>query len=162
MRLTRQLIRKLTPVSKTHDTPSSPTRIAQAKAERSLIDLVTALRTPGVTAESIARNIAIRSANLDTLGAKDIGKELNAIDSTLHSLYLVFDELAYAYDCKHFEVQEAAAGASSGEGIPQRPSDCATLPPAVNEQIKRKVDHDARTPHTILGSGGDFTREYWA
>ena len=42
--ITRQTLRKLTPIARTHDTPPSTTRIAQAKAERSLIDLVAACR----------------------------------------------------------------------------------------------------------------------
>lgn len=160
MRLTRQLISKITPVSKTHDTPPSPARIAQPKAERSLLDLIAALRTPGVTGESIAKSIASRSANLDTLGAKDIGDELNAIASTLYDLYIAFDSLAYEYECARYDTFDAAAGASAGATVPL--PDCEALPPAVNEQIKRKVERDNATPHTILGPGGDFVKPLYA
>ena len=154
-RLTRQSIRKTIPVAQTHDTPTSPIRIAQAKAERSLLDLIAACNVPGVDPGLIVNSIASRSARMDERGTRDIGDELSSISAILSDLIEPLDRMAYAIQMKQGEICDAAAGASTGGAIPQRPSDCATLPPAVIKQIDRSVKRDAlRTGFNIQSIRG--------
>lgn len=141
--ITRQTIRKVIPVARIHDTPPSPTRIAQAKAERSLLDLVAACNVPGVDIEAIVNNIASRSARLDERGSRNIGDEIDTIGSVLESIVNRTDRFNTHYITAKYTLEEndAAAGASS-EIVP-RPWNCAALPPAVIEQIERSVNRDA-------------------
>ena len=171
-RLTRKTARSQPSRPAFHDNPPpTSARISQAIAERALLDLMKHCRRPGVDIKSIIEGIAIRSAQADRVGSEDVGAELSRIGDMLSSVAAEANDLWDGYEIKRCEIVDACdahrgtgAGSSTGGGIPQPPSDCEALPPAVVEQIERKVAHDQGIglPHTILGPGGDFDKPLYA
>jgi len=150
MRLTRTTIASKRKQDSFDSYTPSPEQIANAKAQRSLLDLLIAGKRQDVYTDQLFLGIATRVAESDALGEHDLSELFRQYENTLESILDSISRFRHTYSealvTRHIE----GAGASDSEvTVPQSSASCEVLPPAIVNQVDR---HNRRSDlkHSLM------------